>query len=25
MLMDQPFKVPLGVDVGTGPNWMDAK
>jgi DNA polymerase-1 len=25
MLMDQPFKVPLGVDVGVGPNWMDAK
>jgi len=25
MLMDQPFKVPLKVDIGVGPNWMDAK
>lgn len=25
MLMDQPFTLPLKVDVGVGPNWMDAK
>jgi DNA polymerase-1 len=25
MLMDQPFTVPLKVDVGVGPNWKDAK
>ncbi len=25
MLMDQPFKVPLKVDVGIGHNWMDVK
>ena len=25
MLMDQPFKVPLKVDVGIGSNWMDLK
>lgn len=25
MLMDQPFKVPLVVDVGVGQNWMEAK
>ncbi|HEY9753846.1 MAG TPA: DNA polymerase I [Oculatellaceae cyanobacterium] len=25
MQMDQPFKVPLKVDVGVGENWMDAK
>lgn len=25
MQMDQPLKVPLRVDIGIGPNWMDAK
>jgi DNA polymerase-1 len=25
MQMDQPFKVPLAVDIGVGENWMDAK
>jgi DNA polymerase-1 len=25
MQMDQPLKVPLRVDIGVGPNWMDAK
>lgn len=25
MQMDQPLKVPLRVDVGVGPNWMEAK
>lgn len=25
MQMDQPLKVPLKVDIGVGPNWMDAK
>ena len=25
MLMDQPFRVPLKVDVGIGSNWMDLK
>jgi DNA polymerase-1 len=25
MLMDQPFKVPLKVDVGVSNNWMEAK